>query len=59
MDEELAARKTIETAGGEVVELTTEARRAFVQAVQPLHDEARKRFGNEVFALISSSRGVP
>jgi len=58
IEEELAARKTIEAAGGEVVELTTEARRAFVQAVQPLHGEARKRFGNEVFALISDSRGL-
>jgi len=52
IEEELAARKAIEAAGGEVVELTPEARAEFVKAVKPLHDEARKRFGDEVFALI-------
>jgi TRAP-type C4-dicarboxylate transport system substrate-binding protein len=52
VEEELAARKAIEAAGGVVVELTPEARRAFVQAVKPLHDEARRRFGDEVFAMI-------
>ena len=52
VEEELAARKTIEAAGGEVMELSADARRAFAQAVKPLHDEARQRFGDEVFALI-------
>ncbi len=52
VEEEKAARKAIEAAGGEIVELTPEARHAFVQAVKPLHDEARQRFGDEVFALI-------
>jgi len=52
IDEELAARKAIEAAGGEVIELTPEARAEFVTAVKPLHDEARKRFGDEVFGLI-------
>ena len=51
-EEERAARKAIEASGGEVVELAADARAAFVQAVKPLHDEARKRFGDEVFALI-------
>jgi TRAP-type transport system periplasmic protein len=50
--EELAARKTIEATGGEVVELSADARRAFSQAVKPLHDEARQRFGDAVFSLI-------
>jgi len=52
VEEENAARKAIESAGGEVIELMPEARRAFMQAVKPLHDEARKRFGDEVFAMI-------
>jgi TRAP-type C4-dicarboxylate transport system substrate-binding protein len=52
IEEELTARKAIEAAGGEVVELTPEARAEFVKAVKPLHDEARKRFGDEVFGLI-------
>ena len=52
VEEEHAARKAIVAAGGEVLELTPDARRAFVQAVKPLHDEARKRFGDEVFAMI-------
>ena len=50
--EEDAARKAIEDVGGEVIELTPEARAEFVAAVQPLHDEARRRFGEEVFSLL-------
>ena len=49
--EEEVARKTIEDAGGEIVELTADERAAFVQAVRPLHDEARTRFA-AAFALL-------
>jgi TRAP-type transport system periplasmic protein len=52
VEEEVVARKAIEAAGGEVVELTPAERAAFARAVKPLHDEARKRFGDEVFALL-------
>ena len=52
VEEEQTARKAIESAGGEVLELTPEERAAFARAVTPLHDEARKRFGEEVFALV-------
>lgn len=52
IEEEAAARKTIEAAGGEVVELTAAARAELKAAVQPLHDEARRRFGDAVFGLI-------
>lgn len=52
IEEEATARKTIEAAGGEVVELTPAARAELKAAVQPLHDDARRRFGNEVFELI-------
>jgi len=51
VEEEEVARKAIEAAGGEVVELTPAERAAFARAVKPLHDEARKRFGDEIFAL--------
>jgi len=51
--EEAIARKAIENAGCEVVDLTQEEREAFVRAVKPLHDEARKRFGEEMFALFA------
>ena len=50
--EEETARRAIESAGGEVVELTPAERAAFARAVRPLHDEARSRFGEEVFALL-------
>lgn len=56
VEEEALARKAIEAAGGEVVELTPEARAEFVRAVKPLHDEARQRFGEEVFALLKANR---
>ena len=49
--EEEIARATIEEAGGEIVALTPAERAAFVDAVRPLHDEARIRFA-EVFALL-------
>ena len=49
--EEAIARKAIEDAGGEIVELTADERAAFVRAVKPLHDEARQRFA-EAFALL-------
>ena len=49
--EEAIARKAIEDAGGELVELTADERAAFVRAVKPLHDEARQRFV-EAFALL-------
>jgi TRAP-type C4-dicarboxylate transport system substrate-binding protein len=52
VEEEQTARKAIESAGGDVLELTAEERAAFARAVRPLHDEARKRFGEEVFGLL-------
>jgi TRAP-type C4-dicarboxylate transport system substrate-binding protein len=52
VEEEETARKAIEAAGGEVVELTPAERAAFARAVKPLHDEARQRFGEEAFALL-------
>ena len=51
VEEENIARKAIESTGGEVVELTAEERAAFARAVKPLHDEARERFGEKMFAL--------
>jgi TRAP-type C4-dicarboxylate transport system substrate-binding protein len=47
------ARRAIEEAGGEIVELTADERAAFVRAVQPLHDEARPRF-RDGFSLLAT-----
>ncbi len=52
VEEEQTARKAIVAAGGEVLELIQEERAAFARAVKPLHDEARRRFGEAVFALL-------
>jgi hypothetical protein len=41
----------MEDAGCEIVELSPAERAAFVRAVEPLHAEARRRFG-EAFALL-------
>jgi TRAP-type C4-dicarboxylate transport system substrate-binding protein len=54
VEEENIARKAIEAAGGEFVELTAAERAAFARAVKPLHDEARKRYGEEMFALLNA-----
>lgn len=50
--EEDTARQAIEAEGGEIIELTAEDREAFARAVRPLHEEARKRFGGEMFDLL-------
>lgn len=50
--EEETARQAIEAEGGEIIELTAEDREAFARAVRPLHEEARKRFGGEMFDLL-------
>lgn len=52
--EEAIARKAIEEAGGDIVELTPAERALFVDAVKPLHDEARTRFGG-AFALLKNA----
>src|SRR5262245_51131177 len=52
VEEEAHARAESEKAGGEVLELTSEQRAAFARLVKPLHDEARERFGEQVFALL-------
>lgn len=50
-EEERIAKRAIESADGEVIELTRGERDAFARAVRPLHDEMRTRFGAEMFAL--------
>ena len=49
--EEAIAREEIERCGGEVCTLSDDARSQFARAVRPLHDEARQRYGEEIFAL--------
>jgi len=51
VEEESIARKAIEDAGCEIVELAPSEREQFLHAVSALYDEARKRFGQRVFAL--------
>jgi len=50
--EEEIAKAALADAGCEIVELAPEARAEFVRAVMPLHDEARRRFGEKMFALL-------
>ena len=52
--EEEIARKTLEGAGCEIVTLTPAERAAFARAVKPAHEEARKRYGDEIFNLVLS-----
>ncbi len=51
VQEEEIARRAIEDAGGEIVELTPAERALFVDAVRPLYDEAESRF-SEPFELL-------
>ncbi len=50
--EEAISQKAMAEAGCEIVELTPAEREQFVNRVRPLHDEARARFGNEMFDLL-------
>jgi len=50
--EEEVARQAILDAGCEIVELTDAERALFVDAVAPLHDEAREMFGAEMFGML-------
>jgi tripartite ATP-independent transporter DctP family solute receptor len=52
LEEQQAARKTIEAAGCEIVELTPEEHAAFVAVVQPLLADARKIYGDEMFKIV-------
>ena len=49
--EEEEAQRTIEQAGGEVIELSAAEHAAFAAAVQPILREARQRYGDDLFAL--------
>src|SRR5262245_20643316 len=51
--EEEVARRAIESAGGEIVELSAAERAVFARAVAPLHHEARRRFP-EAYALLEN-----
>jgi tripartite ATP-independent transporter DctP family solute receptor len=52
VEEHEEARKEIEDAGCEIVELTREEHAAFVAAVQPLLADAREMYGEEMFRLV-------
>ena len=50
--EELQAQDVIREAGGEIVELSAEARAPFVAAVEPLYEEAGRRYPRELLAMV-------
>jgi TRAP-type C4-dicarboxylate transport system substrate-binding protein len=50
--EEEDARRAMEAAGCEIVELTPDQHSAFVAAVQPLLREAREEYGDDLFGLV-------
>ena len=51
-EEELQAQEVIREAGGEIVQLSPEARGAFVAAVEPLHTDAQQRYSRELLDLV-------
>ena len=55
VEEESIARKAIEDAGCEIIELALSEREQFLRAVRTLYDDARGRFGQGVFALAEGS----
>jgi C4-dicarboxylate-binding protein DctP len=55
VDEEEEARRAIVAQGCEIVELTADEHAAFAAAVKPLTDEARGRYGAEMFGLAAGA----
>ena len=51
--EEEDAAAAIRKVGGEIVELTPEQHKAFVDAVRPIYGEARSQFGKELLSLVN------
>jgi TRAP-type C4-dicarboxylate transport system substrate-binding protein len=49
--EEEDARAAIAAAGCEIVELSADEHAAFASAVKPIYGEARRQYGNDLFAL--------
>lgn len=55
IEEEDIARRAIEDAGCEIVELDARERRAFLEAVRPLYAETRERLGETAFSLLDQA----
>ena len=51
-EEELQAQAVIREAGGEIVGISSETRAAFIDAVQPLYAEARRRYPSELLEMV-------
>lgn len=51
VEEETIARRAIDEAGCEVIELSPRERDAFTSTVRPMYDEARSKFGEPALAL--------
>jgi tripartite ATP-independent transporter DctP family solute receptor len=51
--EEEDAAAAIRKVGGEIVELTPEQHKAFVDAVRPIYGEARAQYGKELLSLVN------
>ena len=50
--EEADSQRTIEGEGGEIVELNAAQHNAFATAVQPIKDEAKRLYGDDLFKLL-------
>ena len=51
-EEEPQAQAVIREAGGEILELSSNSRAAFIDAVQPLYAEARRRYPAELLEMV-------
>jgi TRAP-type transport system periplasmic protein len=56
VEEDASARQAIEAEGCEIAELAPDRHRAFVEAVRPLHAEARARYGNALFECLADAQ---
>lgn len=54
--EAIDARREIEDAKGEIIELTEDEHQQFVEAVKPQHDDAREIFGDSMFEMLNEIR---
>jgi TRAP-type transport system periplasmic protein len=59
LEEEIVAKRQIETLGCDVIELSDEGRNAFRTAVKPIHREAHREFGRDMLDLLGAARCAP
>lgn len=50
---EIEAAAIIQKAGGEIIDLTPDQRQMFIEAVEPLYEDAKNKYGSDILRLVN------